>query len=136
MHIFETRGDIPSPSTCQPLVDRHLSEGTISVTSIKSITCPVISSTSIEIWQLSPFHFAAHEINADVITTGLGTGNMKSMADAVKTYNENNENDIDAVLGCKITHDDLTAAGYEIGETNYLYGNASTDHDRKIAAVW
>lgn len=55
LHIFETRGDIPSPSTCQPLADRHLSEGTISFTTIESITCPVISSTIIEIWQLSLF---------------------------------------------------------------------------------
>lgn len=95
----------------------------------------VDSDQALEIKQGVVAYFAAHEINADVITTGLGTGNMKSMADAVKTYNENNENDIDAVLGCKITHDDLTAAGYEIGETNYLYGNASTDHDRKIVVA-
>lgn len=80
-------------------------------------------------------YFQNHAVMATVITTGLGTGNMNSMVTAVTTYNENNTDKIDVILGCKITNDNLTAAGYEIGETNYRYGNASTDNDRKIVVA-
>ena len=80
-------------------------------------------------------YYAAHDVNADVVTTKLGTGNMKSMAGAVTAYNTANTQPIDVVLGAKITHEDLTAAGYELGETVYTYGNDSTANDRKLLVL-
>ncbi len=83
-------------------------------------------------------HFAANDINADVISTNLGTGNISACATAITTYNTAHADaKIDVVLGLKQDKDSAIAtAGYEIGDVNYTYGNAGgAADDRKITVL-